>query len=150
MPALATPHTPSAATHTVDSVLLGPVVADADAVYTFPDGIYGFERARTFVLVPAGREGLCWLQSLEDGALVVLLADPAHFYPDEPSYPDELTAAPDLDATARVVVTLPSAPGATATANLQAPVLLHPATRAGRQLVLDDGRRRVRVPIAIG
>lgn len=149
MPALATPPAPApavtaAVAYTVDSVLLGPVVADADAVYTFPDGIYGFERARTFVLVPSGRDGLCWLQSLEDGTLVLLLADPAHFYP------DEITGAPDLDAAARVVVTLPRAAGGTATANLQAPVLLHTATRAGRQVVLDDGRQRVRVPIAIG
>lgn len=133
----------SAQPHAVDSVLLGPVVADADAVYTFPEGIYGFERARAFVLVPAGRDGLCWLQSLEDGALVLLLADPAHFYPDEPA------VAPDADVTARVVVTLSRRAGGPATANLQAPVLLDPATRAGRQVVLDDGRQRIRIPIAI-
>lgn len=142
MPALATPPAPAATTHTVDSVLLGTVVADADAVYTFPAGLYGFERARTFALVPAGRDGLCWLQSLENGALVLLLADPAHFYPDEPA------AAAD-DAVAQLIVTLPRVAGDTATANLQAPVLLNPATRLGRQIVRDDGRQRVRVPLFI-
>ncbi len=142
MPALAaSPVTPAA--YTIDSALLGPVVADADAVYTFPDGLYGFERARAFVLVPAGREGLCWLQSLEDGALVLLLADPARFFPDEPA------TSPNHAAAARVVVTLPNAHGGIATANLQAPVRLHAITRVGRQVVLDDGRQRIRVPISI-
>ena len=53
------------------------------------------------------------------------------------------------DFAAFAIVTLGHERGA-ATANLQAPVVLHGPSRTGRQVVLNDGHQRVRVPLAFG
>ena len=142
-PTVATPAAPSLPL-IVESALLGTVRADANAVYAFPDGIYGFERARSFVLVPAGREGLCWLQSTEDGGLVLLLADPHQFFG------SDVPVGDTPGEVVQVVVTLPQQAGALATANLQAPLLFDAVRSIGRQTVCDDGRQRVRIPIDLG
>lgn len=153
LPAAPVAHPPAPAV--VASDLLGPLLAPPDACYTFDAGLYGFEACRRFVLVPAGRPALYWLQSAEEPGLVFLLADPGHFFAhhdvDVPGAEIDALAGPGAhaaDCTALVIVTLGEQRGA-ATANLQAPVVLHGPSRAGRQVVLDDGHQRVRVPLAI-
>lgn len=139
----------------VASDLLGPVMAPPEARFTFPTGLYGFERCREFVLLPAGRPALHWLQSAEESSLAFLVAEPGAFFPDH----DVDVPEPDLDALAGsdaesddfaafAIVTLGQERGA-ATANLQAPLVLHGPSRTGRQVVLNDGHQRVRVPLAI-
>jgi flagellar assembly factor FliW len=115
-------------------------------VYEFPAGLYAFAGARRFALVPAGREGLFWLQSLDDAALVFLLADPfAHRADYVADLPDAdvgalgATGAPG-ELAVLAIVTLPAERGGTPTVNLRAPVVLHAHTRLGRQLVLQDDR----------
>lgn len=138
----------------ISSTLLGSVMAPPDARYTFPTGLYGFDTCRGFVLVPAGRTALYWLQSTEEPGLAFLLAEPGHFFPDheidvparelEPLAP----AAHAGEFLAFVIVTLGDQRGS-ASANLQAPLVMHPASRTGRQVVLDDGHQRVRVALTI-
>ncbi len=97
MPAAA-PAAP-AATITVASDLLGPVEVAPEARYHFPAGLYGFADARDFALVPAGPEGLCWLQSLERPSLVLLVADPFRYFADyAPDVPDAELAQLGADA----------------------------------------------------
>ncbi|HEY0777249.1 MAG TPA: flagellar assembly protein FliW [Gemmatirosa sp.] len=139
----------------VASDLLGPVPAPPEACYTFPVGLYGFDTCRGFVLVPAGRPALYWLQSTEEPGLVFLVADPGHFFPlhdiDVPTADLDALAgshAPDVEFAAFVIVTLGETRG-TATANLQAPIVFHAPSRTACQVVLNDGQDRVRVPIAI-
>ena len=74
----------------VSSDLLGTLAVAAEAVFTFEAGLFGFPECRRFALVPAGRPGLYWLQSLEHTALAFLLADP---FPHFPDYAVELGAA---------------------------------------------------------
>ena len=162
----------------IASDLLGPLDVPDEARFTFAAGLYGFADRRDFALVPAGRPGLWWLQSAEDPTLVFLLADPFPAFPDyAPDVPDAEAAqlgaslgdasgyasgyasghasghasrhAPMADLAVLVVVTLGRA-GAPATANLQAPVLLHPGTGQGRQVVVPDASLGVQTPIAIG
>src|SRR5215203_2321587 len=128
---LAAPST-VAQTLPVPSVLLGALEVPAEAIYTFPVGLYAYDAARGFALVPAGREGLFWLQSLEDPALVFLLVDPFLHRAD---YEADLApigasgAANELAVLA--IVTLPAERGGTPTANLRAPVVLNLHTRLG-------------------
>ena len=150
MPTLAAP------AEIVTSDLLGPIAVTPDAHYTFPSGLYGFDACREFVLVPAGRPALFWLQSTENPGLVFLLAEPGHFLAeneiDVPALDLEALAGVPAQADeflALAIVTLGEARG-TATANLQAPVVCHTPTRTARQVVLDDGHTRVRIPLAIG
>jgi flagellar assembly factor FliW len=146
-PATVAPATP------VDSALLGPLEVPPDAVYEFPAGLYAFAGARRFALVPAGREGLFWLQSLDDAALVFLLADPfAHRADYAADLPDAdvgalgATGAPG-ELAVLAIVTLPAERGGTPTVNLRAPVVLHAHTRLGRQLVLQDDRWGMTEPV---
>lgn len=147
--------TPGLPTTTVASDLLGAIELPMDALYTFGTGLYGFAAARRFALVPAGREGLFWLQSAEDRGLVFLLADPFHWYPDYAAdIPDaELTAlghAGERPVGVLAIVTLPGTPGEPASVNLRAPIVLDPEGRQGRQIVLRDERFGVREPLALG
>ncbi|HEX7239812.1 MAG TPA: flagellar assembly protein FliW, partial [Longimicrobiaceae bacterium] len=65
---------------TVHSDLLGALDVPDEEVIAFPSGLFGFPECRSFVLVPAAREGMYWLQSVEHGTLAFLLVDPFLFF----------------------------------------------------------------------
>jgi flagellar assembly factor FliW len=159
MTALLTPPPPDAlpadAAVSVASDLLGAVEVPAAACFDFPDGLPGFDGARRFALVPAGRAGLFWLQSRDASGLVFLLADPFHWlgaYDVDvaPADVQALGASSADDLAVLAIVTLPQAPGESASVNLRAPVLLGHSARRGRQLVRADERYDVRAPLALG
>lgn len=143
------------ATLRLDSDLLGAVEVPAQAAFDFPDGVLGFPERRRFALVPAGREGLFWLQSAEDAALVFLLADPFRLMPDyeldlPPAELAPLGVATAGELAVLAIVTLPAAPGEPASVNLRAPLLLGTATQRARQLVLQSERYGIREPLSLG
>lgn len=148
----------AAAPEALASHLLGTLDVGADALFDFDAGLYGFPGARRFALVPAARDGLWWLQSAEDPALVFLLADPFHFFPAyAPDVPDAELAqlggggAPPADRVGvYAVVTLGTAGAPTASANLRAPVLLDTGAGRGRQVVLPADPHGITEPIALG
>jgi flagellar assembly factor FliW len=139
----------------VESALLGALEAPADALITFPTGLVGMPQYRTFVLVDAPREGMYWLQSVDEPGLTFLLADP---FPRVPGYavhltPDDvgaLHAARADDIAVLAIITLPARRGDAATANLQAPLALNFAARLGRQLVIPESEYGVREVVEIG
>lgn len=140
---------------TVPSAVLGPVpVRECDRVH-FPAGLYGFARARDFALLPAGRPGLCWMQSTVEPGLVFLLADPFPAFADyAPDVPDaELAAlgdglAPAAEHVAVFAVVTLNGDG-TATANLRAPLLVDVRRRRARQVLLPAERRGMTEPFAL-
>jgi flagellar assembly factor FliW len=144
-----------AARETVVSHLLGELDVPAEAVYTFPEGVYAFSDRRRFALVPTEHSALYWLQSLEEHALTFLVADPFRFFP---GYEAELSDADQAhlgspaaaEALVLAIVTLPPDPASSATANLRAPVVLNTARRVGRQIMLAQDRLRVAEPLTLG
>ncbi|MGE5589023.1 MAG: flagellar assembly protein FliW [Bacillota bacterium] len=128
------------------------VVAD-EKVLRFPDGLYGFEQCRQFVLLDLGRpdSGFFWLQSLDDGELAFILVNPLLFAPDyelEPVEEDLVSVgASTLDQT--VVMALVSVPEdfRLATANLQAPLLINPDRRLGRQIITGNPAHALKHPV---
>jgi flagellar assembly factor FliW len=120
---------------TVDSKLLGAIEVPATALYEFPAGLVGFESYRRFALVPAGRTGVYWLQSIDEPGLAFVLADPFQVADD---YHADVPDA-ELTALGAGGVTLGGA-GQEATANLRAPVVFNVTTRRARQVVLPDDR----------
>jgi flagellar assembly factor FliW len=150
----ARPDAPAEGNVTLASDLLGAVELPAADVLDFPAGLPGFPAARRFVLVPAGRPGLFWLQSADAPGLVFLLADPFHWCPGydldvSDAELASLGAATAADLAVFAVVTLPAAPGEQASVNLRAPVLLSARTRQGRQVVLAGERHAVRAALAL-
>jgi flagellar assembly factor FliW len=154
-PAPATPDTLPGDVVAVASDLLGALVVPASACYTFAGGLYAFEDAHGFALVPVGREGLWWLQSTERPGLVFLVADPFHFWPGyEADVPDaELAAMGEGTIPAAeqlltlAIVTLPAERGEGASANLCAPLVLDTVAQRGRQVVLPGSAHGVREPL---
>ena len=149
--------TPAALDHETEiaSHLLGLLTLPTRELLHFPRGILGFPEQRRFALVPAGRPGLFWLQSVDVADLVFLLADTFHWFPGyEIDVPEaELTALEvrtPAELAVLAIVTLPGGPGETPSVNLRAPVLVGTETRLARQLVLVDDRYAVREPLALG
>jgi len=141
----------SAAVPTIASTLLGPLEVDPEARLRFDAGLYGFPDARDFALVPAGRQGLWWLQSADEPALALLLADPFHFFPDYAPVIEATTLqaleADDLADVLLLVLVKPGATLADMTANLMAPILVNHRTRRAAQVVLDDSSLPLRAPL---
>lgn len=141
-------------THTVPSELLGTLQVASDAVLDFSRGLLGFPECRRFALVPAGREGLFWLQSLDYSALTFLVADP---FPHVAGYDVELGAAERLELQVRdaadvallCIVTLPRTTDELPTMNLQGPIAVNLRARVGRQMVLGDTTWGVRAPLPL-
>ncbi len=134
------------------SDLLGPIAVSADAVFDFADGMFGFPECRRFALVPTGRAGMFWLQSLEHRALAFLLVDP---FPHFAGYTVELGAGDRVELAVRdaadvavlSIVTLPHRRDEPPTANLQGPIALDVRSRLGRQLALGENGWGVRRPL---
>jgi len=138
----------------VGSSLLGTLVLPASQVFAFERGLLGFPEATSFALVPARQAGLLWLQSLDFEALTFLLADP---FPLVEGYALEFNTADFGPGAAGdpshflvlAILTLPRAPGQSATANLQGPLAFHLQRRLGRQVVLQDSPFSVRHPVQL-
>jgi len=127
----------------VRSDLLGEIQAPESTLYHFPQGLYGFEDAHHFALLPAERDGLFWLQSLDFTALAFLLADPFRWVenynvelPDADLAP--VAPATPADLAVLAIVTLPGDSDTMPTANLQGPVCLNVRERVGRQIVIQE------------
>jgi len=142
-PSTAAPAFPSARLH---SEILGLLEVPADHLFTFPEGLMGFPECRRYALVP-GAPGVYWLQSLEHPSLTFLLADPFRFVPGYFLEVDIPGVRAQEGLAVLAIVTLPRREGATATVNLQGPVLFHFGDGSARQLVLPQGEWGVRHPI---
>lgn len=128
---------------TVTSELLGEIQVPEESLFDFPQGLYGFEDARRFALLPAERDGLFWLQSVDFSALAFLLADPFRWVENyNVDLPDaelvSLAPADASDVAVLAIVTLPRNSVEKPTANLQGPVTLNVRKRVGRQIVIQD------------
>jgi flagellar assembly factor FliW len=121
----------------------GEIEIDENDIYTFPDGIPGFEQDKRYtVLDLEGLDGFACLQCVDRGELGFIIVNPFAFYPGyEFSIPDgdagllEVEDTSDLSVWSIVTVKdrLESA-----TVNLVAPIVLNMRKRLGKQVILVD------------
>jgi flagellar assembly factor FliW len=125
----------------------------ADHALLFPEGLVGCPEWRRFVLLTIADEDLpvASLASLDQPGVVLLVADPRMILP---GYAVSLSAedraglglapgtAPNIYCTLSVVA------DGLITANLLGPLVVNPATRRGRQLVLAESGYSTRHPVA--
>jgi flagellar assembly factor FliW len=133
----------------IPSDLLGPLTVSEEEVVQFPAGLYGFPECQRFVVVPAEREGLYWLQSLDHAALAFLLADPFAFFDGysvdlAPTDLAELQATESSEIGLLAIVTLPRTRHERPTANLQGPLAIHLGAQRGKQLAIAESEFGVR------
>jgi flagellar assembly factor FliW len=144
--------TQSDTTVRVRSELLGDLDVSVDQVITFAHGLPGFPEGRQYGLLPTGRDGVFWLQSLDFSALSFLMIDPFHFFPSfviDLSDEDiaRLGSSEQSEILVLTIVTLGARLDESATANLRAPILFNLKARTAYQSIRSDDRFNVREPI---
>lgn len=132
----------------VQTRLFGELEVAEDDVFLFPSGLYGLRGLRRFAFLAAHPESpLRYMQSLDDGDISFVVLDPAGVLPDyRPEIPAEERASLSLDDSEGVLLVIAVVPDDVreATVNLRAPLLLNPATRTGKQVILPDDRYPIR------
>lgn len=135
-----------------DTRLFGPLEVEEEKVFVLPDGLYGFERLRRFVLIEAAAGSPWkWLQSMEDGDISFVIVDPFAVEPAyAPSLAEDHLACIDLrqanDAALFVIAVVPE-DLRQMTVNLRAPLVFNPTARLGCQVILSDDRYSVKYPV---
>lgn len=123
------------------------VEVEERALYTFPQGLYGFETCRLFaVLWDEQNPGnpFLWLQSAEEKTISFAVLDAARLFSDyAPPLSPQAARALRLEEGERprflVIASVPG-PGERLFLNLKCPIALHDAQRLGVQLLLEDDR----------
>lgn len=138
----------------VHSALLGELEVAKEDIIAFPDGLFGFPGESDFVLVASSAEGFYWLQSVEHGSLVFVVADPFLLFDGysvdlQPADLFVLGATDSAEIAILTIVTLPTQPGDRPTANLQGPLALNLQSGRGKQLALQDSQFGVRCPFDV-
>ncbi len=121
----------------------GEIEYEADDILSFPNGLYGFDNEREFLLIPfEGSEcSLLCLQSRKTSALAFILMDPFALQPDYTPVLQraELSALGVRDSgdLCYYVMCVVKRPIGESTVNLRCPVAINPATRVCAQIILD-------------
>jgi flagellar assembly factor FliW len=127
----------------IETTRFGELEVGERDIYTFPEGIPGFEQDKRFTLVGLkGLDGFACLQCVDRGELGFIIVDPFEFFPDyEFSLPDtdaeQLGVEDPGDLSVWTIVTTRDRLES-ATVNLVAPVVLNVRTRIGKQVILVD------------
>jgi flagellar assembly factor FliW len=126
----------------------GIVDVDDRQRITFPQGLFGFELFRDYILLDADKQPFYWLQSVDVEQIAFILVNPFLFRPDyEVNIGNEELAEINIfspeEALIFSIVTIPP-DGEPMTANLQGPLIINRDSRCGKQAVLQDPRWKTR------
>lgn len=133
----------------INTRLLGEIDIDEAIVFTFPEGLLGLEGLRRFFLVePAPGSPWKYLQSVEDGNVTFVVADPfvvcTSYVPRLPAVDlADIGLSEDSEAALLVIAVVPEDTRDT-TVNLRAPLVFNPAAQLGRQVILEDDQYAVK------
>ncbi len=142
----------------VPTTRFGTIEVDESKVITFEEGLPGLGRASKFIVLPhKPAHGLQspfrWLQCVDEPALALpimnpWLADP-HYSPTIPGLALAKLAITNVSEQGRIyaVVTVPRSNPEGATINLVAPLLVNKLTRRALQVVLQQERFSLRMPL---
>lgn len=121
---------------------------------SFVAPLWGFENQVSYVLKPAIREGLWWLQATEDEEVAFLLADPficdSHYVIDfDDKERRELQIMSVDEALALVMISLPSSRDEQITANFRAPIVFNMRNGLAKQVVSRDDQHEIQHAVNI-
>lgn len=130
----------------------GELEVSDNEIYTFPKGIPGFEEQMLFFIVsPEEDEPFSFLQSVADGDLVFVIADPFLFRSDyDIELPESALAELQIESAdqlmLRSIITIREDLDK-ATINLVAPIVFNVDTKVGKQVVLATSSYTTRHPL---
>jgi len=114
-----------------------------DEILEFPEGLFGFEKERRFVLLATQEKSpFFWLQSVDDPDLVFIVSEPWGFVENyEFQLPQEskkkLEVKEEKDLRVFCLVVIPENPQK-ATMNLKGPLVLNLPQRTGKQVIINE------------
>jgi flagellar assembly factor FliW len=125
----------------ISTTRFGNLTIEEADVLTFIDGLIGMEDCQRWVLLAdSENQALAWLQSLERPEVALAVVSPRRFVPDYQVRVAKREIAPlglDNPNDAQVLAIISNV-GGTLTLNLKAPLVVHLASRVGRQIVARD------------
>lgn len=138
----------------LDTKYFGPIEYDETDVLHFPEGLFGFEEEKTFLLLPfEGDTGmmLC-LQSVLTPQLAFIVMNPFLL---KPSYapelrPEELRLmdVPCSQELCFYVLCVVKKPVSDSTVNLRCPIVINDRTRCAVQVILETETYHMRHPLS--
>lgn len=134
----------------IDTRDFGTVEVEADAVYEFPDGVYGFEEDTRFAVFSRLFEDISflYLQSIQNIVPCFLVFEPWGLYPDyRPLLSEEDLAscgADCVDDLIFLVIATVREKAEDLSINIKSPIVLNPKTRKARQVILQNPEYTVR------
>lgn len=135
-----------------DSKVHGPIEYEEKDILTFNKGILGFEDLREFILVDLKEyEPFKLFHSLEDDELGMIVTSPYEFFEEykvklSNDVIERLGIKKPEDAIIITTVTLNSDPKKITT-NLQGPVVINSSNNLGEQIIIDNGKYKVKEPL---
>ncbi|MBR0031112.1 MAG: flagellar assembly protein FliW [Treponema sp.] len=123
---------------------MGIVDVPENKIFTFPNGLLGFESYHKYALIDAEYKPFLWLQSLDEPNLAFLLIDPFLIEKDyELDVDDKTLFEIDIESPTDVIVfsiiTVPN-DGSPVTANLQGPIVINRKNNNALQVILSDSK----------
>jgi flagellar assembly factor FliW len=136
----------------IETRTLGAVEVTPESFVTLPEGLVGYEGEREYALVEPERfSPFRWLLSFSDPDLTLPLLPADMVVPDyAPQFANadrRAVGAVESDVLELYLVASLDPNTKQLSVNLRAPIIVHPGTRLGRQVVLSDGRYAIDHPI---
>ncbi len=125
----------------ISTTRFGTVTIDEDDVLVFVDGLIGMEDCRHWALLAdAQNAALGWLQSLDRPEVALAVVSPRRFVSNYHARVSRRDVEPLglTDAADAQVLSIVNQVGESLALNLKAPLVIHVATRLGRQIVAKD------------
>ena len=108
-----------------------------------PQGLFGFENLKDYVLLDAEQDPFYWLQSADDQKIAFILIDPVVFRSDYKVIvsSDEIADIGLSSMEGALIFSVVTALGdGKVTANLQGPLIINRDTKVGKQIIQHDPR----------
>lgn len=118
-------------------------------ILKFPEGIYGFEDVRKFILLQEDESRVIWsLQAAERPCPSLIVVDPflvaPGYSPKVPAGDLRALGEPPASGLCFLAVAVLRRDLAESVVNLKSPIVINPRTRTGRQVILEDSDYPVR------
>lgn len=121
-------------------------------IYTFPKGLLGFERYKSYALIESEYEPFVWLQSIDDKEAAFLLLDPFLVCQDYEVDIDD-NALKELEVSSPediIIMSIITIGASSVTANFLGPVVINKVNNKCMQVVLNDNRWSTKFDIMEG
>ena len=134
----------------------GEIDIDENRVIYFSEGLAGFPDDKKYVVLEhKPGSPFMWLQSLISPGLAFVIMNPFQVYPEylkeiSPEEENALKPGENDNVMIFTIVTIPSGKAEDSSVNLMAPVVIDPAAREGKQIILANSDYNHRHPLNLG